>query len=399
VTFTLYDNSGGNYITLKSTGIVEVGNWYHILAIVEKGSKGELYVNGNKVAEASSFSSTAIMPNKADNLLIGNINGTIDEVAIWNKTLSTSEISAHQGSEHYAASDTKIDNVPGETCSGSWDDTATDKVTNSKRCCRGVCKPYNYEAKGTCEQETANPSMCNISKEICTGLNWKWSKNNSIADSMYCCEGSCTAKLTLTCSQQNGMQCNGDGSQICYGGKWIEASSVDTGKICCSGICEAKISAGMMCTPGTNLYSATCGPGNAGLVKCSADGKSYDYSGCNATGGGAMIGTGGGAGICDYSGTKVPLGYRKGDDEYCSPTGWKDQQKKDASCGNDYECKSGLCSSGKCTEVRETLALIPRIWCWLQSWILNPTSTEARQTAICSCEEAYGDPEKFETFC
>jgi hypothetical protein len=102
-------------------------------------------------------------------------------------------------------------------------------------------------------------------------------------------------------------------------------------------------------------------------------------------------------GLCTVENAAVPLGYRTAT-QYCPPTGtMKNQLGVDITCGNNYECKSNLCSNGKCTEVREVLALIPRIWCWLKSWIENPVDKEARQTGICSCEEDWGKAS--EDFC
>jgi hypothetical protein len=54
-------------------------------------------------------------------------------------------------------------------------------------------------------------------------------------------------------------------------------------------------------------------------------------------------------------------------------------------CSNDYECVSNFCQDGKCTSLKSTLDLIPRIWCLLSAWISNPTDKEIRTLNACDC--------------
>jgi hypothetical protein len=52
-----YSNTGGNLGTISSAGVIKTGRWHHVAA-VRNGNTLRLYVDGNKVAENTSFSHT-----------------------------------------------------------------------------------------------------------------------------------------------------------------------------------------------------------------------------------------------------------------------------------------------------------------------------------------------------
>lgn len=91
-------SSGGTLATLMditSTTTVTAANWYHVSGTYS-GSEMRLYING--VLERSVAKFGAIF-NSSESLRIGRYGyyshpcyGTIDEVAIWNRALSESEI-------------------------------------------------------------------------------------------------------------------------------------------------------------------------------------------------------------------------------------------------------------------------------------------------------------------
>jgi len=92
--------NGGNdaYVTTTGAGLV-VGNWYHLAATMTSSTLGvKIYVNGVEQATTGSIPVRPIETN-AD-LVFGSVqyagtyyNGFIDEVRIYNRVLSTAEIS------------------------------------------------------------------------------------------------------------------------------------------------------------------------------------------------------------------------------------------------------------------------------------------------------------------
>ncbi len=86
---------------LQKTGIPQWGDWYHVaVTFSDANDTAILYVNGSAVATNTSV--TDHIPSGADNFYIGRgylegyylVNGTIDEVRIWNRALSSEEINA-----------------------------------------------------------------------------------------------------------------------------------------------------------------------------------------------------------------------------------------------------------------------------------------------------------------
>ncbi len=89
-------SSGGSYQDLFVYNILNENQWYHIAA-VQDGSHRRIYING---AENISAAGVLVPGVSSDVLWVGNtdtdgkINGSIDEVAIFNRSLSSSEILA-----------------------------------------------------------------------------------------------------------------------------------------------------------------------------------------------------------------------------------------------------------------------------------------------------------------
>ena len=83
----------------NSTYKVYADTWYHIAWVINRGGNSTLYFNGTKVSEADISSSENQIWPKTANLILGTINvgydyfnGTIDEFAIYNRTLNSTEI-------------------------------------------------------------------------------------------------------------------------------------------------------------------------------------------------------------------------------------------------------------------------------------------------------------------
>ena len=92
------DGSQGN--TIKSTGTVTAGVWTHIAVVVDTNANTtSFYINGT----LSNVINSAVITNNADPLHIGQqtssayntFAGQIDEIRLWNTTLSASQVSAN----------------------------------------------------------------------------------------------------------------------------------------------------------------------------------------------------------------------------------------------------------------------------------------------------------------
>lgn len=107
--YILVMNRFGSDITLTKGGVVDQqisytfqpGNWYNIVAVQPKGGNVTYYINGQLIASYSSTSnylSSSGWPlyiGDADTYFANKFNGRIDEVRIYNRALSASEILAH----------------------------------------------------------------------------------------------------------------------------------------------------------------------------------------------------------------------------------------------------------------------------------------------------------------
>jgi hypothetical protein len=108
VPFALSTINGGEFLIINdsnfyranSSSDVNDGNWHH-LAATFNGSEMRLYVDGSLEATNTSYSGDLpqngyavwIGRNYSADSPTGYFNGTIDEVALWNRTLSATEIS------------------------------------------------------------------------------------------------------------------------------------------------------------------------------------------------------------------------------------------------------------------------------------------------------------------
>ncbi len=93
---------GGSWQTVPIASTLNLNTWYHV-ACVYNHSRLSIYLNGFYEASISKSDDT---PNSADPIIIGldedlstyDFNGTIDEVRIYNRSLSQSEIQAEMNS-------------------------------------------------------------------------------------------------------------------------------------------------------------------------------------------------------------------------------------------------------------------------------------------------------------
>ncbi|MFH1161788.1 MAG: LamG-like jellyroll fold domain-containing protein [Candidatus Jorgensenbacteria bacterium] len=104
--YILVMNRFGSDITLTKGGVVDQqisytfqsGRWYNIVAVQPKGGNVTYYINGQLISSysnTSNYSSSSGWPlyiGDADTYFANKFNGFIDEVRIYNRALSASEI-------------------------------------------------------------------------------------------------------------------------------------------------------------------------------------------------------------------------------------------------------------------------------------------------------------------
>lgn len=101
VYFHLVDDSDGGNTNLNygSSTALTSGNWHHIAHVADRDGNGQIYIDGVADGVATAISTVENITS-ADNLYIGSgddggnpFNGSIDEVLIFNRTLTSGEIS------------------------------------------------------------------------------------------------------------------------------------------------------------------------------------------------------------------------------------------------------------------------------------------------------------------
>lgn len=94
---SLMANSSGGYTYLRASTIPQVGQWYHVVLVHMTDNTNHLYVNG--VLEGTNTFDIAFTDNPFNIGSFytgsgGSFDGRIDEVMIWNKALTDSEVTA-----------------------------------------------------------------------------------------------------------------------------------------------------------------------------------------------------------------------------------------------------------------------------------------------------------------
>lgn len=137
-----YESSGGN-ITSGTTLVINT--WYHIV-LTMNGTSGELFLNGSSVGTGTA-SSMAVNQNYVvgsyGDSASNHMRGTIDEVGIWNRVLSGSEITdLYNGGAGISYSTGT--NYPITAAQGSY--TLTGQVTGLLQALRmlGAYATYTY---------------------------------------------------------------------------------------------------------------------------------------------------------------------------------------------------------------------------------------------------------------
>lgn len=91
--------NGGAQIRVTSTTTTNINQWYHVVGVMTNSTHREIWVNG--INEANN-TDTLTFPTSVDNIGIGVLSlssdfwlldGSLDDVTIWNKSLSSSDVS------------------------------------------------------------------------------------------------------------------------------------------------------------------------------------------------------------------------------------------------------------------------------------------------------------------
>jgi len=94
----LFRNGAGGLEATSGGAILSTDVWYHVAYVFDAGSNSKIFLNG--ILNGSDASFATAPPEISNDLRIGYsegffesyLNGTINEVAMWNRTLSASEI-------------------------------------------------------------------------------------------------------------------------------------------------------------------------------------------------------------------------------------------------------------------------------------------------------------------
>lgn len=110
--------------SIRATTVLVAGTWYFVSAVFDNG-KVKIFVNGNAEGSKTSGTVTALRVNDTANLCIGsektsrNLDGTIDEVAIFNVALADEDIKSIM-SDGLAKSVNMLAVEPTGKLAGTW---------------------------------------------------------------------------------------------------------------------------------------------------------------------------------------------------------------------------------------------------------------------------------------
>ena len=116
ISFNIYrSDSGGQNTILNTSSILSTSTWYNVVVTRKAGTRTRMYVNGTQVVSNSStmnptytlgIPSESVIPSSigawkyTSTLTTAFLNGKIDEVNIWNKELTASEVTELQTKYH-----------------------------------------------------------------------------------------------------------------------------------------------------------------------------------------------------------------------------------------------------------------------------------------------------------
>ncbi len=115
---------GGGWDSFGSSSVISNNTWHHVAIVLDRGNHKELFIDGISVSSSETVTSP---PDCGIDTYIGikerdyadPFNGAIDEVSIWNRSLSASEILAHYNAQK--------DNYPS---SGDYESKVFDAISS-----------------------------------------------------------------------------------------------------------------------------------------------------------------------------------------------------------------------------------------------------------------------------
>src|SRR3989344_3528325 len=194
-----FQNASGKVISVKTdNNLVTTNAFHHIAGVVDTGNNlMSIYVDGVQKA-TKTFSGTPTINNQSVTIgsfykgLGSNINGTIDEVAVWNTTLSETELA-----NHYKRGALKL-NLSYRTSDDNVTFTTYTPIDNSTLSRVGVlAKYFQYRANLTTDSVDFTPYLQNVTINY-TGIFTDSFGNYSISLTALSTEGIYEVKVNTT---------------------------------------------------------------------------------------------------------------------------------------------------------------------------------------------------------
>ncbi len=188
-----YGRGCGSTGSTQLSSLITSGNWYHILYVSNgTGTSSKVYLNGVYIGQSTNASTSGQCSSSqlvfgADRFANSNFNGKLDDIAIWNRTLSPQEVYSVFNQNgiaklKWSTNDTtnSITVSPNTSTTYYYDITVgsytfKDSVRINVRAFPN--KSVNYAKLGLCKNDT-------IAFSANTGYSYNWFKNDSIVGSL-----------------------------------------------------------------------------------------------------------------------------------------------------------------------------------------------------------------------
>ncbi|MDB4303972.1 LamG domain-containing protein, partial [Desulfosarcina sp.] len=118
----LYNGTGGSggYDDIVTNSSISINNWHHIAFVFDTNVGLDVYINGTKANYTNTLPIGYVVRDSTEPISIGAaidvssaLNGSLDEVRIYNRSLSQEELLAHYNLEYntIVSQETKVDDV------------------------------------------------------------------------------------------------------------------------------------------------------------------------------------------------------------------------------------------------------------------------------------------------
>ena len=114
----IYNSSAGLATTVTTTDTVNDGNWHHVVLVIDNGTSMSVYVDNGTPVTSTGWSGTVTYQSTVPFLLgafegisasSSKLNGKLDQVRIFNKALSSSEVTTLYGETSASATKSTTD--------------------------------------------------------------------------------------------------------------------------------------------------------------------------------------------------------------------------------------------------------------------------------------------------